>query len=98
MKASNKQVVFAGFTCNVIRAKYANGQNALTLVDSEDGQAVATASVCMPNEQCADNEVFIKDYSENEGVLNALVDAGYITPFDTVSTGFVIIFKCKLNG
>ena len=98
MTEIGKQVVFAGFTCNVSRAKYANGQNALTLVDSEDGQAIATASVCMPNEQCADDEVFIKDYSENEGVLNALVDAGYIIPFDTVSTGFVIISKCKLNG
>jgi hypothetical protein len=98
MTEIGKQVVFAGFTCNVSRAKYANGQNSLTLIDSEDGSPIATASVSMPNEQCADNEVFIKNYSENEGVLEALVDAGYIIPFDAIPAGFTVIIKCKLNG
>ena len=44
-----------------------------------------------------DDEDIIKDYSENEGVLKSLIDAGIISePLYSVTTGFVEVAVCKL--
>lgn len=37
-----------------------------------------TASVCIPESTQLPGEIFIKDYSENEGILDALIKAGIL--------------------
>lgn len=71
---------------------YGNGRLALILVDPFTGERVATASVNVPEVDLEDNEIAIKDYSENQGVLDALVDAGMVALTDrAVASGFVTL-------
>lgn len=62
-------------TVEVKWTKYQTGQNALLL-----GPGVFTASVCLPEFTLGEDEVFIKNWSENEGVMEALVAHKIISP------------------
>ena len=74
------QVNFKGFKCHVdISKTYKNERPAIVLTDVEDGSGVAYASVNLPNVELDVNEVVIKNYSENEGMLDVLVEAGIIS-------------------
>ncbi len=75
-----KQVNFRGFKCVVDTTKtYRNERPAIILTDAEDGSGVAYASVNVPNVELDHGEVAIKNYSENEGILNVLVQADIIS-------------------
>ena len=88
-------VEFAGFKCEVMIQKYGTGNPAVRLLDIEDGMPIATASVNIDGLDL--DEVAIKDYSENEGMYDALLKAGVITPkHRNLSTGYVTVPVCKL--
>ena len=77
--------------------KYGNGQTAIKLIDEEDGMPFAVATVCVEDDLVKENEVAIKDYSENEGMLESLINAGMVEePHAFVQSGFVKIPICKL--
>lgn len=77
--------------------RYSNNRIAIECLDPNDGEPIAVATVNLPDEHLGENEVFIKDYSENEGMLNSLMEAGIVSaPIDMVQSGFVQIPKCKL--
>jgi hypothetical protein len=57
--------------------KYSNGRTAIQLIDTYDNEPVCTASVNVEAPLNHD-EVVIKNYSENEGVYEALLEAGII--------------------
>ena len=74
-----------------------NGRTAISLHDISDNSLVLVATVNLPEHYLADGHVFIKDWSENEGVLRALYDAGIVTNTGfTVQTGYVKAHECKL--
>lgn len=76
--------------------KYGNGQNAIELVDMEDGCPFMTASVSIGVELEV-NEVAIKNYSENEGILDILIKNDIVSkPHKYVKSGFVEIPICKI--
>lgn len=90
------KVRFNNEDCSVIIGQYGNGQTSVRLV-GEDGSPMATASVCLSDKDQYDNEVFIKDYSENMGILDALVEAGIVSqPVSAVLSGHAWIDICKL--
>lgn len=95
---STKQVRFMNWLCNVnTDAKYDNDRTAITLTDAEDGSPICTASVNLPDHPCEENEVWIKDYSENQGIEKVLIDAKIISnPIAMVAQGHVVINKCKI--
>ena len=62
-------------TVNV--TKYSDGNTALQLL--EEGAPFAMASINMPNVLLCDNEILVKDYSENEGILDFLVENNIVT-------------------
>ena len=69
---------------------YQNGMTALELIDTEDDEVVMVATVNIPDAQIEKDELIIKNYSENEGVLEALQKLGIIGPvLRTIRTGFV---------
>lgn len=72
-------VHFAGETCQVRWHFYANGRPALLLVDDQ-GERMAVATINVPDVDLAPDETIIKDYAENAGMLQALVDAGIVAP------------------
>ncbi len=89
-------VEFAGFKCDVMIQKYTTGNLAVRLLDAEDGMPVATATTNIDG--LDSDEIAIKDYAENEGVYDALLDAGVITPkHRELSTGYVTVPVCKLT-
>jgi len=80
-------------------SKYGNGRIALQLYSVEDGQPYATASINLPEQDIKPDEVAIKDYSENEGILDAIVIAGLVeTPHRFVRSGMVRIPVCRIIG
>ena len=74
------QVRFKQWDCDVQFKQYFNGRTAIQLNDIEDGAPVAVATVNVPSEDIADNEVVIKDYSENAGIVGVLIDGEIIKP------------------
>lgn len=58
----------------------------------------AVASVNIPELNLEPNEVIIKNYSENEGILEFLLENNIVSSTKrTVSSGFVLLPICILN-
>jgi hypothetical protein len=93
-----KQVTFMNWLCDVnVKAKYSNGRRVISLTDAKDFSPVAKVSVNLPEETCLPDEVWIKDYSENQGIEQVLIDAKIISePIAMMVQGNVIINKCKI--
>lgn len=95
-------VKFGPYECVAYETRYpsgAGGSKAIYLVDAHDGEPVATATVNVEgvSERLPASEVLIKDYSENAGMLDALVGAGLVE--DTgrrVPTGYVTVPVARL--
>jgi hypothetical protein len=73
-------VYFLGEKCFVDKLEYSNGRTALRLYTVTDGfkEPMGTATVNIPDAPLNDDEVFIKNYSENKGILKALIKAGIV--------------------
>ena len=72
-----KAMRYKDWDCNVQVTRYTNGQAALVLVDRENGELIAKASTCC-NIDLKKDETAIKVWTENEGMLEALVSAGVV--------------------
>lgn len=78
--------------------KYANNRISINLIDVSDNQPYAVATTNLPDVLLLDNEVLVKDYSENEGVLEFLTTNNIVVPTDRwVTSGFVDVQVCTLN-
>jgi len=85
-------------TVRIELGKYANGRTRINLIDNLDNEPYATATTNLPDVLLLDNEVFIKDYSENEGILNFLTKNNIVVPTNKWATsGHVDIQVCILN-
>lgn len=86
-------LTFLEYACTVHVYRYrGNGRLAIELVDQADGEPVAAATVNLPGARLATDEVAIKNYAENEGLLEVLLSAGVVSPPDRFeSSGFVTI-------
>lgn len=93
-------VEFAGYECVAYETTYpAGGATAIYLEDVADGAHVATATVNVEgiSENLPTSEVLIKNYSEHEGMMDALIRAGLVE--DTglrVPTGYVTVPVARL--
>lgn len=93
----NQLIRFKEWTCIIRWKYYSNGRTALELVDYEDHQSIAVITVNLPNENLQSDEILIKDWSENEGMIGVLQKVNIIGPvIESVKTGFVTAKKCKL--
>lgn len=92
-------IKFGCWDCRIKQAEYDNGRRALMLIDAVDGSPIAKATVNIPEQPLAKNEVFIKGWSENEGMQAVLIKAGVIGPEKRrVPTGFAeaTVHECLL--
>ena len=86
------------YNVTVKLGKYSNGRVAIHLDDVNDGYPYATATVNIDNVLLDYDEVLIKDYSENEGMLNFLIKNNIVTPTPNgVQSGFVWLPVAVLN-
>lgn len=77
------------------RDKYGDGSLAVTLNDKR-GEPVATVSAWLPVPP-TDGCIWVKDHSENAGVLDALVAEGLLeTTGNTQVSGFVILQEARV--
>ena len=91
-----KTVKFMGEELIPIIGQYVNGQTAIRLVD-QDGHPFMTASVAH-DVNIDDDCVIIKNYSENEGILEALIEAEIIEkPFCEIPVNFVTLYVAILK-
>ena len=89
------QVTFLDYECEVKVSKYHDGNTRLQLVDNM-GMPIAIATVIAPVKLPA-NKVIIKNYSENEGMLEALVEANIVKATgQTVPVGRTVGHICEL--
>lgn len=82
----------------VIRT-YSNGRTAVEYwSESEYGpECECIASVNLPFQGMEEDEIGVKDYSENEGLYECMLTAGHISPaIRYVDQGFISIPICKL--
>jgi hypothetical protein len=74
------------------KESYRNGRIALVIGDGD-----MVASVNMTDAFCPEDHTYIKDYSENEGIKQALIDAGVIGPaIKYVCSSFVTVTLHKV--
>lgn len=73
------KINFQGIECILRKGKYANGRIALYLEDAETFQPVAKCTTNIPTAKLNDGDILIKDYMENTGILDALVQSGVVT-------------------
>jgi len=93
----NTWVRFQGQDYMLARTSYANGRTALLLVDMETGEPAAWATANLPDQHLYCNEVFIQDWGDNEGMLEALERAGIVRPTgERVPCGNLPVHKCQL--
>jgi hypothetical protein len=78
---------------HVIPAVYSNHRLALQVEDARTGEPMAVATVNLPDEKLAPNEIAVKDYSENEGMVDTLVKGDIIEPIASryILSGYVTI-------
>lgn len=74
------EIKFNDFDCYIQIEEYINNRKAIVLREIETNDDVAVASVNLPNVNMDEDEIAIKTYSENVGMLSILVDAGVISP------------------
>ena len=87
------KVKFKEWECDVMFSLYNNMRLSIRLLDTKVGDLIATATVNLPHCELGEYQVFIKEYSENEGMTDALIKAGIILPEmqNSVNTGHVSV-------
>ena len=73
---------------------YRNGNLCLQLVSNQLDdyiKASVNTDVILPADEC-----MIKDYSENEGLLDELIRLGVVTKLGEYKLGFVTLHHCKV--
>lgn len=92
-------VNFKEWFCTVKLSKYENYRTAIVLEDLFTKETVLVATVNLPEIELSDDEVFIKDWSENAGIYDVLVNAGLIERFNAwVNLGLINAYRCKIKG
>jgi hypothetical protein len=90
-------VKFKQWDCSLAFGEYKNGRTALFLTDKETSEDVLIASVNLPDWGLRPNEIAIKNYSENEGVLDVLIEHKVVSkPKRYVNLTHVSVPICEL--
>ena len=91
---------FKQWSCWVKLERYpADNSIAIRLIDENDSSPIAIATVCLIQHGLTPPEghCYIKNYSENKGILDALTEAGVVEPTgETVSFGYVEAHVCRV--
>jgi hypothetical protein len=90
-----RTIKWNGEELEVLFQRYQGGHNCIRL-QSFNGEPYATASINDPEADLKAGEVIIKNYSENEGVLEALEEAGIVEPLYLLYYGCTNGVVCKL--
>jgi hypothetical protein len=86
--------------CHFVATRYQEPKNLALLVENDNNETVAVCSV-NPSRFKGDNVLCVKEWSENQGMLDFLVKQEIVTRkhawFDSEESGFVIINAYELG-
>jgi len=94
-------VKYKRWDCYLQFGEYNNGRTAIELIDKKNGEPVLVATVNIPQEKLDKDEIIIKNWSENEGILDVLQKAGIVgeiirkVPTGHVEADVVKLLKTK---
>jgi hypothetical protein len=87
---------FINQTVALVWNRYENGRLALDFVNPVTGGTITRPTVNLPDEPLENEETFIKSYSENDGMVEALTALGLIERTGRlVQSSFVVIEVCQ---
>ncbi|MFL5766079.1 MAG: hypothetical protein ACJ77K_19195 [Bacteroidia bacterium] len=89
-------VKFKQWNCEVELGEYPNGRKAIQLFDKKTGDYVLVASINIPDEELSVEEIIIKDYSENSGIMAVLINAKIISYPERFTLNALSAPICKL--
>ena len=92
------KIKFKRWNCTVFPTFYVTeNRKAIVLKDNEG--VVATTTVNMPGYPCEEDQIYVKDYSENEGMLQTLIDNKIVfpDPINVLGGNFVSIPLMQLT-
>lgn len=88
---------FKQWDCYIRTGYYVNGNTALQLFSRNDHEPIAVATINL-YEKLPQNQAYIKDYSENEGMLELLIEAGIVTRvIGFKNSGYITAPLCELD-
>lgn len=91
----NYTVFGTTYNVSLLQQAYSNGRLALQLIDAEGPVSVATVNI--PEYNLKADEVLIKSWGENEGMLEFLVSNGIVEDTGRVAlSGYVKANVCRL--
>lgn len=93
-----KEVKFGQWNCVIKKTKYVDNDNlALVLLDKEDSSLIAYVTVNTGAKFPSDIAA-VKNYSENQGMLEAITEAGLVEEVITeIPVGYVSVPVVKFN-
>lgn len=94
----NYESKYGDILVEIVPKKYGNNRLALLMVDALNKEPVTTVTVNIPEAPLNDDEIIVKSYSENEGMLEYLVENDLVE--DTgkfIPTGFVVVNIVKMT-
>ena len=84
--------------CILQKGRYIDNSIAILLVDAHDGEPITKATVAIDGANLRENQITVKDYSENEGMLDALIGIGLVTGVERrVQSGWVSVPVCNID-
>lgn len=92
-------IIFKGIKCYVLLDRYiVDSSPALVLVDTTTNEQLTRITANLSDTAVIPHtHVAVKNYNENEGILDVLIEAGIISkPVEWVQSGFVLFPICKL--
>jgi hypothetical protein len=90
-----KRIKWNGEELEALFGQYESGHTCIKL-RTLNGSPYATATINDPDADLLENEVIIKNYSENEGILESLEEAGILAPLYLIAYGHANGVVCKL--
>lgn len=92
-------VKFKRWDCKLVVGRYYDGNVAIKLCDRKTHEPIATCTVNLPESAALPNDVaYIKNWSENEGMVDALVVAGVIDPAPLIEFTAAAGYIKKINA
>lgn len=75
----DESIQFNQYKVSIEKGQYPNGRFALMLIDATTGEELFVATVNIPDIILQPDEIIIKNWSENQGILEFSIDYGFVS-------------------